>query len=143
MGTCSGCNALFKNTHSIQASGDTFCYSVRSSKCNSAEEETFLRADGAKPEEGQVDKGDMWRWGGGVDCTRELCQRETEGQGLNFFLCGYCKPGFLPCEPCTSYTCHSGIKDEMLTRQTANHAVHSHFLHCTFHSLLPRLKSSR
>lgn len=42
MGTCSGCNALFKNTHSIQASGDTFCYSVRSSKCNSAEEETFF-----------------------------------------------------------------------------------------------------
>lgn len=59
MGTCSGCNALFKNTHSIQASGDTFCYSVRSSKCNSAEEETSLQADGAEPEEGQVDKGDM------------------------------------------------------------------------------------
>lgn len=61
MGTCPGCNALFKNTHSIQASGDTFLYSVRSSKCNSAEEETFFfsRAHGAEPEEGQVDKGDV------------------------------------------------------------------------------------
>lgn len=59
MGTCPGCNALFKNTHSIQASGDTFCYSVRSSKCNPAEEETFLRADGAELEEEQVDNGGM------------------------------------------------------------------------------------
>lgn len=73
MGTCSGCNALFKNTHSIQASGDTFCYSVRSSKCNSAEEETFfLQADGAEPEEGQVDKGDV---GVGGCALQESCVR--------------------------------------------------------------------
>lgn len=109
MGTCSGCNALFKNTHSIQASGDTFCYSVRSSKCNSAEEETSLQADGAEPEEGQVDKGDMGVEGVALySLTGELCQRETKGQSLNFFLGGHRKPEFHPCEPCISYTCHSG-----------------------------------
>lgn len=78
----------------------------------------FLQADGAEPEEGQVDKGDMGGEERGLYCTGELCQRETEGQGLNFFLRGYCKPESLPSEPCASYTCHSGIKDEMLTRQT-------------------------
>lgn len=70
MGTCSGCNALFKNTHSSQASGDTFCYSVRSTKCNSAEKETTLQAVGAGPVEDWVDKGDMGEEVG-VYCTGE------------------------------------------------------------------------
>lgn len=123
MGTCSGCNALFKNTHSIQAPGDTFCYSVRNSKCNSAEEETSLQADGAEPEEGQVDKEDVGVWVVGVHCKRELCQRETEGQSLNFFLRG---PELLPCEPCIKHARHSGcLQDKPQPRRS----IHiSHFL---------------
>lgn len=70
MGTCPSRNALFKNTHSLQASGDTFCYSVRSSKCNLAEEETFLWADGAEPEEGRVDKWETERCAAQESCVR-------------------------------------------------------------------------
>lgn len=68
MGTCSGCNALFKNTHSSQASGHTFCYSVRSTKVNSAEKETTLQDVGAGPVEDRVDKGDVSKEVG-VYCT--------------------------------------------------------------------------
>lgn len=87
MGTCPGCNALFKNTHSIQASGDTFCYPVRTSKCNPAEEETFLQTGGAELEEEQVDKVGVR----GVSCGRgklkvrasALCSTDSTGENAS------------------------------------------------------------
>lgn len=41
-----GCNVLFKNNHSTQASGDTFCYLVGTAEC--------LGADGAAAEEKEM-----------------------------------------------------------------------------------------
>lgn len=65
MGTCPDCNTLFKNTHSILASGDTFCYSVRTSKCNSVRRRVFffcqLTVLSLRTDSGQVDKEDIQR----------------------------------------------------------------------------------
>lgn len=111
MGTCPGCNALFKNTHSIQASGDTFCYPVRTSKCNPAEEETFLQAGGAELEEEQVDKVGV----------RGLAVAEGNWRsGPRLFALRTAPVRTLPRDPCSGYTCQSGIKGEMLTRQSTS-----------------------
>lgn len=72
--------------------------------------------------------------GEGVCTVQGSCVRgKLEVRALTFSLCGWCKPEFLPCEPCASYTCHSGIKDEMLTRQTT---TTQWSLQLTFPSLL-------
>lgn len=88
MGACFGCDALFKNAHSTQASGDTFCYSVGAPSVSELRRSGRSRGRG-----GQVDGGDADRYeGGGGLVTGELCQRESEGQNLHLFLSGHSKP---------------------------------------------------